>query len=62
MRDETIVICVAIVCITVLEALNIIFLKIDGSVLSAVIGTIAWLVARAYYKRRWYYAKENRVR
>jgi energy-converting hydrogenase Eha subunit A len=54
MRDTTIVIITAIICITILEALNIIYLKIDGSILSSIVGAISslvtWFITKVYYK------------
>jgi len=52
MKDETALYICAIICITVLEVVNIIFAKIDGNILSAVVGTIVYLVTRAYYTQR----------
>jgi len=54
MKDTTIIIITAIICITVLEALNIIYLKIDGSILSSVVAAISslvtWFITKIYYK------------
>jgi len=56
MRDTTIIIIVAIICITILEALNIIYLKIDGSILSSVIAAISslvtWFTTKVYYRSK----------
>ena len=53
MRDSTIIIIVAIICITILEALNIIYLEIDGSILSSIVGAISslvtWYISKLYY-------------
>jgi len=54
MKDTTIIIITAIVCITILEALNIIYLRIDGSILSSIVGAISslvtWFITKVYYK------------
>ena len=52
MSDETALYIVAIICITVLEVVNIIFAKIDGNILSAVVGAIVYLATRTYYTQR----------
>jgi len=43
MRDKTLLKIVAILSITVLEIINLIFYKIDGVLLSSIIATIAGL-------------------
>jgi energy-converting hydrogenase Eha subunit A len=54
MRDTTIIIITAIICITILEALNIIYMRIDGSILSSIVGAISslvtWYITKVYYK------------
>jgi hypothetical protein len=40
---------VAIICITVLEVVNMLTMKIDGNILSAVVGAIVYLATRTYY-------------
>jgi hypothetical protein len=49
-RDETIVLVVALICITVLQVVNALTMKIDGNILSAVIGAIVFIATRQYYK------------
>jgi hypothetical protein len=43
MNEGTLLKITAIVSLTILEALNIIFLRVDGAILSAVVGAIAGL-------------------
>jgi len=54
MRDTTIIIITAVICITVLEALNIIYMRIDGSILSSIVGAISslvtWCITKVYYR------------
>ena len=40
----------AIACITILEAINMIVLKIDGAILSSIVGAIVFIATRRYYK------------
>jgi len=40
---------IAIICITVLEIVNMFTMKIDGNILSIVVGTISFLATREYY-------------
>jgi len=57
--DSTaIIIVTAIVCITVLEVVNMLTMKIDGSILSAVVSAIVYMVTRIYYTRK----KKSEVR
>ena len=49
-KISDIVIIVALICVTVLEAINLIYNKIDGTILSAIIGAIVFLATRKYYK------------
>jgi len=51
MRDETILIITGIIAITILEVVNLIYAKIDGNILSAVVGAIVYILTRKYYKR-----------
>jgi hypothetical protein len=44
-------IAIAIICITILEVVNMFTMKIDGNVLSAIVGAIVFLITRTYYKR-----------
>jgi len=50
MKDETILAIVGIIAITTLEIVNALTIRLDGSILSAVIGTITFLVTRQYYQ------------
>jgi hypothetical protein len=43
---------VGIICITVLEIVNMLTMKIDGNILSAVVGAIVFLITREYYRFR----------
>ena len=52
MRDDTIVMIVAIICITVLEIVNAFTMKIDGNILSAIVGAIVFIATRQYYKAK----------
>ena len=52
MKDETILMIVAIICITVLQVVNMLTMKIDGNILSAIVGAIVFIVTRKYYKAR----------
>jgi len=52
MRDETILIITGIIAITILEVVNLIFAKIDGNILSAVVGAIVYILTKRYYKVR----------
>jgi len=52
MKDKTILKIVAILSITVLEIINLIFYKIDGAILSSVIAVIAGLAGYEYGRRR----------
>ena len=52
MKEETILLIVAIVCITILEIANMLTMKIDGNILSAIVGAIVYVVTRKYYKAR----------
>jgi len=54
MRDETILHIVGIIAITVLEIVNLLTAKIDGNILSAVVGAIVYILTRRYYKGRQY--------
>jgi len=51
MRDETLLIIVGIIAITVLEIVNLLTAKIDGNILSAVVGAIVYILTRKYYKK-----------
>jgi hypothetical protein len=49
-KDDTVVLIVAMICITVLEIVNALTMKIDGNILSAVVGAIVFIATRQYYK------------
>ena len=51
MRDETLLIIVGIIAITVLEIVNLLKFGYDGNILSAVVGAIVYILTRKYYKR-----------
>jgi len=40
----------AIICIAILEAINMIVLKVDGAILSSIVGAIVFIATRRYYK------------
>jgi len=48
-KIEAILAIVAMICITLLEAINMLVFNIDGTILSAVIGAIVYLATREYY-------------
>jgi len=50
MNDETLEQIVGIICITILEIVFIIYMKVDGAILSSVIGAITYLITRKRYK------------
>jgi len=50
MREKTILTITGVVCITVLEALNLVYLGFDGVVFSGVVGAIVFLITRKRYK------------
>ena len=52
MRDETILILVGIIAITVLEIVNLLKFGYDGNILSAVVGAIVYILTSRYYKMR----------
>jgi len=49
MKDETILCIVAIICITVLEIVNLLYCKVDGTLLSAIIGAIVFVATKKKY-------------
>jgi len=51
-RDDTVVLIVAMICITVLQIVNALTMKIDGNILSAIIGAIVFIATRQYYKAK----------
>ena len=51
MKGRTLVLVVAMVCITVLEVVNMLTMKIDGNIMSAVVGALVFIATRAYYRR-----------
>jgi O-antigen/teichoic acid export membrane protein len=50
--NVTAIIITAIICITVLEVVNMLTMKLDGNILSCVIGAIVYVVTRIYYTRK----------
>jgi len=48
------VIIVGIICITILEVVNMLTMKIDSLMLSSCIGAIVFMVTRTYYKRKYW--------
>ena len=50
MRDDTLVLIVAMICITVLEVVNALTMKVDGNIISAIVGAIVFIATRQYYK------------
>jgi len=50
MKDETLLLIVAIICITILEIVNMLTMKLDGNILSAIVGAIVYVATRKYYK------------
>jgi F0F1-type ATP synthase assembly protein I len=49
-RDDTLVLIVAMICITVLQVVNALTMRLDGNILSAVVGAIVFIATRQYYK------------
>ncbi|MEM3407845.1 MAG: hypothetical protein QW076_06385 [Candidatus Anstonellales archaeon] len=62
MNDKTLIIITAIVCLTILEIFNIIYFKIDGFILSLVIGSIAGLAGYNIKSLVNYYARIGKNR
>jgi len=52
LRDETLIVIIGIVAISILEIINLLTLGYDGNILSAVVGSIVYLVTRTYYRTR----------
>ena len=52
-KIEAILAIVAMLCITVLEAINMLVFNIDGTILSAVIGALVFLATREYYIQKY---------
>jgi len=50
MRDTTIIVVTIIVCITILEAINLIFYKVDGTILSSIVGSLTALASHLITK------------
>jgi len=48
------VIVIAIICITLLQIVNMLTMKIDGNILSLVVGSIVFLITREYYRNKKY--------
>jgi glucose-6-phosphate-specific signal transduction histidine kinase len=51
-RDDTLVLIVAMICITVLEVVNAFTMKMDGNIISAIVGAIVFIATRQYYKAK----------
>jgi len=51
-RDDTLVLIVAMICITLLEVVNAFTMKLDGNIISAIIGAIVFIATRQYYKAK----------
>jgi len=51
-NSDTLLLVVAIICITVLEVVNMLTMKIDGNILSTIVGAIVFIATRAYYKKQ----------
>ena len=50
MKDTTIIVVTIIVCITVLEIVNLIFYKLDGAILSTIVGSLTALASHIVTK------------
>ena len=48
-KIEAILAIVAMICITTLEAINMLVFNVDGTILSTVIGVLVFLATREYY-------------
>lgn len=59
MKDSTILCIVAIVCITILEVVNAFTMKIDGNVISLIIGSIVFVATKKYYEARYFGKKKK---
>jgi len=49
-KDTTIIVVTIIVCITVLEVVNLIFYKVDGAILSSIVGSLTALASHIITK------------
>jgi energy-converting hydrogenase Eha subunit A len=49
-KDTTIIVVTIIVCITVLEIVNLIFYKVDGAILSSIVGSLSALASHLITK------------
>jgi hypothetical protein len=58
--EKNTLIAIAIICITVLEIVNMLTMKIDGNVLSAIVGAIVFLITRTYYKKGGAYERRRK--
>jgi len=59
MKDKTILLIIAILCITFLEAFAMYVLRIDGMLLSGTVGAIVYVATSKYYKMRYLEKKEE---
>jgi len=51
LKDSTIIVVTIIVCITVLEIVNLMFYKLDGAILSSIVGSLTALASHIITKR-----------
>jgi len=49
-KDTTIIVVTIIVCITALEVVNLIFYKVDGAILSSIVGSLTALASHIITK------------
>lgn len=49
MEDKTILAITGIICITILEAINMMMYHVDGAILSAIVGAIVFIITRKVY-------------
>ena len=56
MKDTTVVLITIIVCVTVLETVNLMFYKVDGAILSSIVGSLTALASHIVTKH--YVAKK----
>jgi len=50
LKDKTVLTLAGIAAITILEAINMIYFKVDGAVLSGAVGAIVFLITRKVYR------------
>jgi hypothetical protein len=49
-KDTTIIVVTIIVCITILQAINLIFYKVDGTILSSIVGSLTAIASHIVTK------------